>query len=62
LVAFLSRLGLLLYAGVTWLVVATFVRWYEEPAPTRRFGNDYDAYRRGACLVAPHASLGTRQA
>ena len=42
----LGRLGLLLYAGVAWLVVAAFVRWYEEPTLSRRFGADYEAYRR----------------
>jgi protein-S-isoprenylcysteine O-methyltransferase Ste14 len=25
---------------------AAFVRWYEEPTLTRRFGEDYEAYRR----------------
>ena len=42
----LGRLGLLLYAGVTWVAVAAFVRFYEEPTLTRRFGADYEAYRR----------------
>jgi protein-S-isoprenylcysteine O-methyltransferase Ste14 len=42
----LGRLGLLLYAAVAWLLVAGFVRWYEEPTLTRRFGEDYEAYRR----------------
>jgi protein-S-isoprenylcysteine O-methyltransferase Ste14 len=42
----LGRLGLLLYAGAAWLVVAVFARWYEEPTLTRRFGTDYEAYRR----------------
>jgi protein-S-isoprenylcysteine O-methyltransferase Ste14 len=42
----LGRLGLLLYACAAWLVVAAFVRFYEEPALTRRFGADYEAYRR----------------
>ena len=42
----LGRLGLLVYAGVTWLVVAAFVRFYEEPTLARRFGADYEAYRR----------------
>ena len=42
----LGRLGLLLYAGVTWLVVAAFVRFYEEPTLARRFGADYETYRR----------------
>jgi protein-S-isoprenylcysteine O-methyltransferase Ste14 len=42
----LGQLGLLLYAGAAWLVVAAFVHWYEEPTLTRRFGADYEAYRR----------------
>jgi protein-S-isoprenylcysteine O-methyltransferase Ste14 len=42
----LGRLVLLLYAAGTWLVVAAFVRFYEEPTLTRRFGADYEAYRR----------------
>jgi protein-S-isoprenylcysteine O-methyltransferase Ste14 len=42
----LGRLGLLVYAGGTWLVFAAFVRFYEEPALARRFGADYEAYRR----------------
>ena len=36
----LGRLGLLLHAGFAWLVVAGFVRWYEEPTLARRFGAD----------------------
>ena len=42
----LGRFGLLLYAAAAWLVVAAFVRFYEEPTLTRRFGADYEAYRR----------------
>jgi protein-S-isoprenylcysteine O-methyltransferase Ste14 len=42
----LGRLELLLYAGAAWLVVAAFVCWYEEPTLARRFGADYEAYRR----------------
>jgi protein-S-isoprenylcysteine O-methyltransferase Ste14 len=41
----LGQLGLLLYAAALWLVSAAFVRWYEEPTLTRRFGADYEAYR-----------------
>jgi protein-S-isoprenylcysteine O-methyltransferase Ste14 len=41
----LGRLALLLYAAAIWLVVAAFVRFYEEPTLTRRFGADYEAYR-----------------
>jgi protein-S-isoprenylcysteine O-methyltransferase Ste14 len=42
----LGRRGLLLYAAAAWLVVAAFVRFYEEPTIARRFGADYEAYRR----------------
>jgi protein-S-isoprenylcysteine O-methyltransferase Ste14 len=42
----LGRLGLLLYAAVMWLIAAAFVHFYEEPTLTRRFGADYEAYRR----------------
>jgi protein-S-isoprenylcysteine O-methyltransferase Ste14 len=42
----LGQLGLLLYAAAAWLVVAAFVRFYEEPTLARRFGADYEAYRR----------------
>jgi protein-S-isoprenylcysteine O-methyltransferase Ste14 len=44
--ALLGQLGLLLYAAVAWLVVAAFVRFYEEPTLTRRFGAEYEAYPR----------------
>src|ERR671916_724110 len=36
----LGRLILLLYAAAAWLVVAAFVRLYEEPTLARRFGAD----------------------
>ena len=42
----LGQLGLLLYAAALWLISAAFVRWYEEPTLTRRFGADYESYRR----------------
>jgi protein-S-isoprenylcysteine O-methyltransferase Ste14 len=42
----LGQLVLLLYTAAFWLITAAFVRWYEEPALTRRFGADYEAYRR----------------
>lgn len=37
---------LLAYAVVLWLIVASFVRFYEEPTLSRRFGAEYEAYRR----------------
>lgn len=49
----LGHLGLLLYAAFVWLVAAAFVRWYEEPALSRRFGADYEAYRRAVPAWLP---------
>jgi len=42
----LGRPWLLLYAAGFLAVVAAFARWYEEPALRRKFGADYDEYRR----------------
>ena len=42
----LGRVGVLLYAAVMWVVVAAWVRWREEPVLVRRFGADYETYRR----------------
>ena len=42
----LGQPALLLYDVAFWLVVATFVRLYEEPTLARRFGAQYEAYRR----------------
>ena len=50
----LGQLALLLYAAAIWLIAAAFVRWYEEPALTRRFGADYEAYRRAVPAWWPH--------
>ena len=36
---------LLAYAVILWLIVASFVRFYEEPELRRRFGAQYEAYR-----------------
>jgi protein-S-isoprenylcysteine O-methyltransferase Ste14 len=49
----LWRLSLLLYALAAWLGVGAFVRWYEEPALVRRFGSDYEAYRRAVPAWRP---------
>jgi protein-S-isoprenylcysteine O-methyltransferase Ste14 len=37
---------LLGYAGVVAVLVASFVRLYEEPVLRRQFGEQYEAYRR----------------
>jgi protein-S-isoprenylcysteine O-methyltransferase Ste14 len=50
----LGQLILLLYAVIVWLVTAAWVRWYEEPALTRRFGADYEAYRSAVPAWWPH--------
>jgi protein-S-isoprenylcysteine O-methyltransferase Ste14 len=42
----LGRPALLLYAAAFVAVTAAFARWYEEPALRRRFGAEYEAYRR----------------
>ena len=42
----LGRPVLLLYAAAVLLACAAFVRWHEEPALARRFGGEYEAYRR----------------
>ena len=42
----LGQPGLLLYDAALWLIVASFVRFYEEPTLARRFGAEYEAYRR----------------
>ena len=49
----LGQLVLLPYAATFWLITAAFVRWYEEPALTRRFGADYEAYRRAVPAWRP---------
>jgi protein-S-isoprenylcysteine O-methyltransferase Ste14 len=38
--------ALLVYTGVVWAVMAAFVRWYEEPVLTDRYGSEYEEYRR----------------
>jgi protein-S-isoprenylcysteine O-methyltransferase Ste14 len=42
----LGRVELLIYAPVFLAVVAAFVRFYEEPVLRRRFGDQYEKYRR----------------
>ena len=49
----LGQLALLLYAGALWAVFYAFVRWYEEPNLSRRFGADYDAVSQDRAGLAP---------
>lgn len=48
-----GRPVLLLYAAGMWAVTAAFVRWYEEPSLLRRFGAEYQAYRRAVPAYWP---------
>ena len=48
-----GSLGLLLYALAVWLIMATFVRWYEEPLLQSRYGEEYGRYRRGVRAWVP---------
>lgn len=41
-----GQLGLLGYAVLVWLIPAAYVHWREEPVLVRRFGADYEEYRR----------------
>jgi len=41
-----GRLLLVTYAAVVAVGMWAFARWYEEPALTRRFGVEYERYRR----------------
>src|SRR5215469_7615936 len=41
-----GSLGLLKYTAVAFCIGAAAVRFYEEPVLTRKFGTEYQAYRR----------------
>jgi protein-S-isoprenylcysteine O-methyltransferase Ste14 len=49
----LGRPELLVYALVFMAAVATFVRLYEEPVLSRRFGDQYAQYRRAVPAWRP---------
>jgi protein-S-isoprenylcysteine O-methyltransferase Ste14 len=42
----LGQAPLLVYAAIVWMATLAFVRGYEEPALRRRFGPEYESYRR----------------
>lgn len=44
---------LLIYAAVTWAVMASFVHWYEEPVLRKRYGRQYDEYCRAVPAWLP---------
>jgi protein-S-isoprenylcysteine O-methyltransferase Ste14 len=45
--------GLLEYTAVAWCIGAAAVRFYEEPTPARRFGAEYQDYRRAVRAWVP---------
>jgi protein-S-isoprenylcysteine O-methyltransferase Ste14 len=49
----LGRPPLLAYAALFWFVVAAFVRLYEEPALSARYGAQYAEYRRAVPAWRP---------
>jgi protein-S-isoprenylcysteine O-methyltransferase Ste14 len=44
---------LVLYAICAWIITASFVRVYEEPTLARRYGNEYETYRRNVPAWVP---------
>jgi protein-S-isoprenylcysteine O-methyltransferase Ste14 len=49
----LGRLELLAYAAILATAFAAFVHWYEEPTLRRRFGEEYDRYRKSVPAWLP---------
>jgi protein-S-isoprenylcysteine O-methyltransferase Ste14 len=49
----LGQPGLLVYALIVSVAFVAFVRWYEEPVLSRRFGAQYEAYRRAVPAWRP---------
>jgi protein-S-isoprenylcysteine O-methyltransferase Ste14 len=41
-----GSVALLVYAVIIWVIVAAFVRFYEEPTLAERYGEQYELYRR----------------
>jgi protein-S-isoprenylcysteine O-methyltransferase Ste14 len=61
----LSRPVLLAYAAAVAAMFAAFVRWYEQPTLSRRYGAQYQAYQRDVPgwwpRLRPAAKAGQRQ-
>jgi protein-S-isoprenylcysteine O-methyltransferase Ste14 len=54
--AILGSMSLVVYAAIFWLIVASFVRFYEEPTLSRKYGEQYAAYRRAVRAWVPRAT------
>ena len=50
-------LWLLVYGVIAWAVMASFVRWYEEPVLRQRYGRQYEEYCRTVPAWLPGAGL-----
>ena len=54
--AILASASLLVYAALFWAIVASFVRFYEEPTLSSKYGEQYAAYRRAVRSWWPRAT------
>ncbi|HEX3206154.1 MAG TPA: isoprenylcysteine carboxylmethyltransferase family protein [Propionibacteriaceae bacterium] len=45
--------ALVIYALAVWAMMASFVRWYEEPLLQNRYGAEYGRYRQGVRAWVP---------
>jgi protein-S-isoprenylcysteine O-methyltransferase Ste14 len=54
--AILGSVTLVVYAATFWAIVAGFIGFYEEPALSERYGQQYDAYRRAVRRWIPRAT------
>jgi protein-S-isoprenylcysteine O-methyltransferase Ste14 len=54
--AIFGSTSLVAYAAIFWVVVASFVRFYEEPTLSDKFGEQYAAYRRDVRAWLPRAT------
>jgi len=48
-----GSLGLVQYAAAVWIITASFVRWYEEPALSVRHTTEYEGYRHNVPARLP---------
>ena len=54
--AILGSVSLLVYAAIVWVIVASFVHFYEEPTLSSEYGEQYAAYRRAVRGWLPRAT------
>jgi protein-S-isoprenylcysteine O-methyltransferase Ste14 len=49
----IGSFALVIYALAVWAMMASFVRWYEEPVLQNRYGEEYGRYRQGVRAWVP---------